>query len=215
MTKPYRTILIDDHQLFSDGLKTILNDTTDFRVVEQVYDSRQAQAVCAQHKPDLVLVDFNMPNLDGLAVVRQIRQLSFPCRIVVVSMYAEPAEVARFDALHVDGYLAKSISARRLLLLLEWVMLGERVFETDVVSVSPSVPPDYFWLKYQLTRREVEILKLVKAGLSSEQMADQLSLSYHTVQAHRRNIKRKLPFNTEKQFYDFLNKLEDKLTESD
>jgi DNA-binding NarL/FixJ family response regulator len=208
MTTPYRTILIDDHQLVSDGLKTILNNTPDFVVVEQVFDSQLACEVCAQHEPDLVLVDFNMPKLDGLAVVQQIQQLPFRCRLVVVSMYAEQPEITRFKVLNVDGYLAKSISAEQLLASLRRVMQGERVFVSDTVPSSPALPADYFWLNYQLTRREVDILKRIKAGLSSEQIAVALELSYHTVQAHRRNINRKLPFKTDKELYDFLNTLE-------
>ncbi len=208
MKKPYRTILIDDHQLFNDGMNLILTNSPDFTVVDQVYDSQLAYDACQKHQPDLVLVDFNMPHLDGLAVVRQIQQLPFRCRIVVVSMYAEKPEIARFNALNVDGYIAKTVPAERLLHLLEWVMLGERVIEADTVPCDPAVTPDFFWLKYQLTRREVEILKRIKAGMSSEQMATQLKLSYHTVQAHRRNINRKLPFKTNKEFYDFLDTLE-------
>jgi DNA-binding NarL/FixJ family response regulator len=209
MTKPYRTVLIDDHQLFNDGLKLILANSPDFTVVEQVFDSQLACEVCAQHQPDLVLVDFNMPHLDGLAVVQQIKQLPFRCRIVVVSMYAEQPEIARFKALNVNGYIAKTVPAERLLQLLEWVMEGERVFETDIVSATPATLPDFFWLRYQLTRREVEILQRIKAGLSSEQIAAELELSYHTVQAHRRNINRKLPFKTDKELYDFLDSLKD------
>jgi DNA-binding NarL/FixJ family response regulator len=204
MMNPYRTILIDDHPLFSNGLKATLNDSPDFVVVEQVADSRKAQAVCMQHEPDLVLVDFNMPNLDGLAVVRQLRQLPFRCRIVVVSMYADQPEITRFKALNVDGYLAKTVTSEDLLASLNRVMRGERVFVSDTAPASSTLPPDYFWINYQLTQREVDILKLVKAGKSSEQMAAALQISYNTVQTHRRNINRKLPFKTEKEFFDFL-----------
>jgi len=207
MKKPYRTILIDDHQLFNDGLSLILNNSPDFTVVAQVVDSQLARDACDQHRPDLVLVDFNMPNLDGLAVVAQIRQLPFRCRIVVVSMYAEQPEIARFMSLNVDGYLAKTIPAGQLLESLQRVMQRERVFLSDKLPVTSTLPPDYFWLNYQLTRREVDILKQLKAGLSSEQIAVALELSYHTVQTHRRNINRKLPFKTAKEFYDFLNTL--------
>ncbi len=208
MTTPYRTILIDDHPLFSNGLKATLNDSPDFRVVEQVSDSREAQAVCAQHEPDLVLVDFNMPNLDGLAVVRQLRQLPFTCRIVVISMYADQPEIARFKALNVDGYLAKTVTSEDLLASLNRVMQGERMFVSNTAPASATLPPDYFWITYKLTQREVDILKLVKAGKSSEQMAAALELSYHTVQTHRRNINRKLPFKTQKELFDFLDSVE-------
>lgn len=202
---PIRTILIDDHRLFNDGLSLVLRESPDFTVVEQVYDSRQAQEVCSRHKPDLVLVDFNMPYLDGLAVVKQLRQLQNPVKIVVISMYAEKREIARFDELLVDGYIAKTVAADRLLTLLRQVMAGTKVVETD----KPALPlsDDTFLVKYGLTKREIEILKRVKQDLTTEQIAAELSLSYFTVQTHRKNISQKLPFTTKKEFYDFLETL--------
>jgi DNA-binding NarL/FixJ family response regulator len=207
MKSPHKTLLIDDHQLFNDGLNLILTNSPDFRVAGQIFDPQLAREACAQYHPDLVLVDFNMPNLDGLAVVEQLRQLPFRGRIVVVSMYAEQPEIARFKTLNVDGYMAKTIPSEQLLESLRRVMQGERVFVTDKASTSSRTTPDYFWLNYQLTRREMDILQRIKVGMSSEQIATEFELSYHTVQAHRRNINRKLPFKTEKQFYDFLNLL--------
>ncbi|MBO0931572.1 response regulator [Fibrella aquatilis] len=204
---PTRTLLIDDHRLFNDGLSLVLRESTDFVVVEQVYDSRLALDACARHLPDLVLVDVNMPHYDGLAVVEQLRQLPTPGKIVIISMYAERHEIARFNALNINGYIAKTVAADRLLTLLRQVMAGKLVIETDAAP-SPALPAsDMARLTYGLTKREVEILKRVKQGLTSEQIADVLSLSYYTVQTHRKNISQKLPFTTKKDFYDFLETL--------
>ena len=205
---PIRTILIDDHRLFNDGLSLVLRESPDFVVVEQVYDSREAFATCFKHAPDLILVDFNMPYLDGLAVVKQLQQLSVPCKVVVISMYAEKREIARFDALNIAGYIAKTVAADRLLTLLKQVMQGQRVIETDTPESPTPLPGDGFRLKYGLTKREVDILKRVKQGLTTEQIADELCLSFFTVQTHRKNITQKLPFNTRKDFYDFLETLD-------
>lgn len=202
---PIRTILIDDHRLFNDGLSLVLRESPDFTVIEQVYDSRRAQEVCCRHKPDLVLVDFNMPHLDGLVVVKQLRQLQNPVKIVVISMYAEKREIARFDELLVDGYIAKTVAADRLLTLLRQVMEGTKVVETDKPTLLLS--DDAFRVKYGLTKREVEILRRVKLDLTTEQIAAELSLSYFTVQTHRKNISQKLPFTSKKEFYDFLETL--------
>lgn len=204
---PIRTILIDDHRLFNDGLSLVLRESPDFVVVEQVYDSREAFAACLRHTPDLVLVDFNMPHLDGLAVVEQIRQLPVACKVVVISMYAEKREIARFNALDIGGYIAKTVAADRLLTLLRQVMQGQQVIETDKAQGIDPLPGDVFRLRYGLTKREVEILKGVKRGLTTEQIADELCLSYYTVQTHRKNISQKLPFDNKKDFYDFLETL--------
>lgn len=200
-----RTILIDDHRLFNDGLSLVLRESPDFAVVEQVYDSRLALAACSKHAPDLILVDFNMPHLDGLAVVGQVKQLPDPAKIVVLSMYAEKREIARFDALLVDGYIAKTVTADRLLTLLRRVMMGERVVETD--GKTPPLTEDPFQARFRLTKREIEILKRVKQGLTTGQIAEEMCLSYFTVQTHRKNISHKLPFTTKKEYYDFLESL--------
>lgn len=203
---PTRTILIDDHRLFNDGLSLVLRESPDFIVVEQVYDSRLALDTCRRHAPELVLVDFSMPHLDGLAVVKQLQQLPGSCRIVIISMYAEKREIDQFRALSIDGYIAKTVTADRLLTLLRQVMHGQHVIETDRAP-SPAAPAPT-QPTYGLTKREIEILKRVKQGLTSEQIADELSLSFYTVQTHRKNISQKLPFSTKKQFYDFLTSLE-------
>ena len=204
---PTRTLLIDDHRLFNDGLSLVLREADDFVVVEQIYDSRQAFAACLRQAPDLVLVDFNMPHQNGLAVVEQLKTLPVPCRIVVISMYAEKREIARFQTLNVDGYIAKTATADRLLMLLRQVMQGQQVVETDTGPVVPSPPLDPVGVQYGLTKREIDILKQVRQGLTTEQIADALSLSYYTVQTHRKNISQKLPFDTKQDFHDFLNTL--------
>ncbi|NEU70030.1 response regulator transcription factor [Spirosoma agri] len=204
---PTRTILIDDHRLFNDGLSLVLRESPDFLVVEQVYDSRLALEACRRHAPELVLVDFSMPHLDGLAVVEQLQQLPGSCRIVIISMYAEKREIDRFRALNVDGYIAKTVAADQLLLLLGQVMQGEQVIQTDTGLQSAPPPDDRLRTTHGLTKREVEILKRVKQGMTTEQIAETLCLSYFTVQTHRKNISQKLPFMTKKAFYDFLETL--------
>ena len=201
-----RTILIDDHRLFNDGLSLVLRESPDFIVVEQIYDSRLALDACQRHAPDLVLVDFSMPYHDGLAVVEQLQQLPSRGKIVVISMYAEKREIARFSALNVDGYIAKTVAADQLLLLLRQVMVGQQVIEPDTILPS-LLPPDAVPLPYGLTKREVEILKRVRQDMTTEQIAAELSLSYFTVQTHRKNISQKLPFTTRQDLYDFLKTL--------
>lgn len=204
---PIRTILIDDHRLFNDGLSLILRKTTDFVVVDQVYDSRLACGSCARHRPDLILIDFNMPHYDGLAVVEQLRQLQIPGRVVIVSMYADKWEISRLSALNIDGYIAKTVTADRLLLLLREVVQGNVVIETDPVPRPLPAGQLSTLSTHGLTKREIEILRRVGQGLTSEQIADDLGLTYLTVQTHRKNITQKLPFSTQTELHTFLETL--------
>lgn len=107
-----KTMIVDDHTLFNDGLALILNESKLFEVVEQVFDSRIAYKRCLTKLPELVLLDLNMPHLNGLEVARQLINLSRKPKIVVISMYAEKKEVNSFKNLQVDGYLAKTIPSR-------------------------------------------------------------------------------------------------------
>ncbi len=198
-----KVLIIDDHPLFNDGMALILKESADFKVVGQVYDSRQALYQCRKLNPDLVLIDFNMPHLDGLEVVKQLRLFTQKCKIVIISMYAEPKEVLLFKESGVDGYLPKTIPVKELIKSLREVMEGVLVFTTMKPEKSPLIKDD-FAAKYRFSKREVEILKALKAGKNTEQIADSLNLSHFTVSTHRKHINKKLNLKTKQEFYDFL-----------
>ncbi len=202
------TIIIDDHSLFNDGLCLILKESGQFKVVEQVYDSRQAFSKCFLLRPPLVIVDYNMPHLNGLEVVKQIKSLNYGCKVVIVSMYAEKKEVALFEGVGVDGYITKTTPSDVLIPALQKIVCGERVFITHNFEKA-SVEKDAFAQANQLTKREREILKLIKAGYSTEQAAEILHLSFYTVETHRKNINQKMKFTTKKEWFDFLEKFEE------
>jgi DNA-binding NarL/FixJ family response regulator len=93
-----KTIIIDDHALFNDGMNLILKESGSFEVIEQIYDSRQAQSKCFSLKPELIIVDYNMPHLNGLEVVRQLNRLGIDTKTVIVSMYADKKEIELSDS---------------------------------------------------------------------------------------------------------------------
>ncbi|MFN8357686.1 MAG: response regulator transcription factor [Spirosomataceae bacterium] len=201
-------LIIDDHQLFNDGLALILKEAKDFKIVGQVYDSRQALYQCQTFNPDVVLVDFNMPYLDGLEVVKQLKAYAFKCKVVVISMYADSRELMLFKELGVNGFLPKTTPAGELRAALRDIVAGEQVFKSISVDKPESIKDD-FVLKYRLSKREVEILKALKEGNTSEQVAERLHLSYFTVQTHRRNINQKLNIKTQQDLFDFLKDFND------
>jgi len=198
-----KTIIIDDHSLFNDGLFLILKESGKFKVIEQIYDSRQAFSKCLSLKPALVIVDYNMPFLNGLEVVKQIKSLNDGCKVVIISMYADKKEVELFKEVAVDGYITKTTPSNVLIPALEKIMEWEQVFITHKFEKA-STQKDKFALSLHLTKREREILKILKAGHSTEQVAQTLGLSLYTVETHRKNINQKLGFTTKKEFYDFL-----------
>ena len=199
------TIIIDDHSLFNDGLSLILKESG-FKVIEQVYDSRQAYFKCYSLRPSLVIIDYNMPHLNGLEVVKQINSLDYGCKIVIVSMYADKKEIALFKEEGVDGYINKTTPAAELIQALNAILSGEKVFISNSI-VKSELLKDEFEKKHRLTKRELEILKLIKDDFTTEQIATSLNLSFYTVETHRKNIKHKLNFETKQEYYDFLKSL--------
>jgi len=196
-----KCLLIDDHHLFNDGLALILKESGKFDVIEQVYDSRQAYFKCMQRVVDLILVDYNMPHLNGLEVVKQLKTLSCSPKIVIISMYADTREIEQFEKLGANGYFSKTTPANLLVAHLLEVVNGKNYFD---YHRKENKPADNFYTKNQLTKREVEVLKLLKKEYTSEQIATEMGLSYYTIETHRKNINHKMKFASKKEFYDFL-----------
>lgn len=196
-----KCFIIDDHHLFNDGLALILKKSKKLEVIEQVYDSRQAYFKCMQHKADLILVDYNMPHLNGLEVVKQLKALAYSPKIVIISMYADKREIEQFEALGANGYFSKTTPADLLVSRLLQIIKGENYFD---YHKKENKPESHFYNKNQLTKREVGVLKLIKKEYTTEQIAAEMGLSYYTIETHRKNINQKMKFTSKKEFYDFL-----------
>jgi len=203
-----KTIIIDDHTLFNDGMNLILKESGSFEVIEQIYDSRQAQSKCFSLKPELIIVDYNMPHLNGLEVVKQLNTLGSDTKIVIVSMYADKKEIEIFKKESVNAYITKTTPGTQLIESLKKVMAGEKIFESKN-KVKTVIEKDIFANKHQLTKREMEILRLIKQEETTEKIAEMLNLSFYTVETHRKNINNKLKFKNKKQFYAFLETFEE------
>ena len=198
-----KTVIIDDHALFNDGLALILKESGQFEVAGQIYDSRQALHNCHQLMPDLILVDYNMPYLNGLEIVADLQTLLSKPKIVIISMYAEKRELKLFSAVNVDGYLSKTTPSAELIASLKKIVSGDKIMSAGAVQKEKSAK-DFFALKHQLTKREYEIVIGLKEGKTTEQIAQQLGLSYLTVETHRKNINAKLKLASKQEFFEFL-----------
>jgi DNA-binding NarL/FixJ family response regulator len=203
-----KTIIIDDHTLFNDGISLILKESGLFEVIEQIYDSRQAQTKCFSLKPELIIVDYNMPHINGLEVVKQLNALGSDTKIVIVSMYADKKEIERFKKEGVNAYITKTTPAAQLIESLKKVMEGVKIFESKN-KAKTVIEKDNFANKIQLTKREMDILRLIKQEETTEKIAEILNISFYTVETHRKNINQKLKFKTKKEFYAFLETIEE------
>jgi DNA-binding NarL/FixJ family response regulator len=198
MSLKTKILLVDDHHLFSDGIAGLLQKEDAFEVVGQIFDGNHVLATVHQKNPNLVLLDANLPNLSGKEIAERLKS-DFPkIKIMILTMYDESQLVREFQKIGVEGYLLKNSTKDELLSAIIKIMSGEKVFDNKL-SLMSSAPPfsgDEFQKRYLLTPRELEILRLIRKGHSSQAIADLTSLSLMTVKTHRRNIHFKLKTET-------------------
>lgn len=204
---PIRVLLADDHALFREGLAGIISTQPDMAVVGEAGDGLETIVKANELKPDLVLMDIQMPGCDGLEATFKIKK-ELPKTVVVVLTVREEEEKL-FEAIKsgAQGYLLKSIRSRELLDMLRGAMRGEAAISPTLAGqmleefrrISRQIPKDNQDKPVDLTNREQEVLSLVARGLSDKQIAVQLTISLHTVKSHLRNILSKLQVNSRRE----------------
>ncbi|GAB2556185.1 response regulator [Spirosoma areae] len=197
-TFPIKVLIIDDHRLFNDGLGLVLADAPDLTIVGHVYHSREASEQVRQLQPDVLVIDFNMPEIDGLELTRHLIGTLGPQRILILSMYGENRYIEDFRLAGASGYMLKTSTKDELLTAIRVVAQGQPFFDPKLADQKQFsiYSDDVFLRKYRLSPREVEIIRHIKAGLSSPQIAEKVNLSHHTIDTHRKNIHAKLGIST-------------------
>ncbi|GAB3946595.1 response regulator transcription factor [Spirosoma harenae] len=165
-----------------------------FGPIRQVFDGADLTYAIQAHSPDLLLLDINLPNLNGLDAARVLRQQVPTLKILLVTMYNHAHFVAEAKALDLEGYLLKDSPSDVLINGIHSVLNGARFFDPKLQS--PPNPADDFVKGFLLSRREKEIIKGLVSGKTAEQLADELHITYETVKSHRKNIYLKLGINS-------------------
>jgi len=195
MSKSTKLIIADDHLLFTEGIENILGMMPGFEVIAKVSNGKALLHTLNTLVPDIVLMDINMPILNGLEAAAFIRKSHPEVKIVFVSMYRSAQLIEEARALGASGFLLKDITAPVLKESILAVRDGGQVFldwEEPNSSKEIAFYNDPFMLPYKLSQRELEIIKLIKDGFSTKQIAQTLELSVYTVETHRKNINRKM-----------------------
>jgi len=189
------TILIaEDHPFVREGIKSYLERTTPHEVVAECTTGLEALAEANAKKPDLLLVDLRLPELDGLEVIRRISQDQPLARIIVLSMHAGAAYVTRAVRYGAHGYLLKNSDVQILAQAIEKVLDGGTFFSPAVASFITE--QGELTDRYDdLTTREREILQLVAEGKTAAEITNTLFISVRTVEKHRSNLMKKLGFH--------------------
>jgi DNA-binding NarL/FixJ family response regulator len=190
-------MLADDHQVLLDGITTILSADPEFDVIGSVNNGKELIHALKTHEADVVVMDLNMPRMDGLQTLEQLKRNNASVKIMVLSNYNQKELVRKVQESGADGYVLKSSSATDLLNSIKDVAKGIKLFPSveDESMITDSFFADEFLKKYNLTKREVEIIRHLAKGMSSKEICDVLHISNFTVDTHRRNILRKLNIN--------------------
>lgn len=201
MSNTIRVVLTDDHVFVRDGIKSLLENEANIKVVGEATDGLEALKVVETEKPDLLILDIRMPNLTGIEVVEKLRAQGNFVKIIMLSMHESEEYVLKSIRAGADGYLLKGSSKEEFLKAVHTVSNGGKYFSGDISSIligQLSNPAATMESKQSLdedmmiTKREKEILTLLLSGKGNKEIAEALDISKRTAEVHRFNLMKKL-----------------------
>lgn len=204
MGEKYSILIVDDHPLFREGLKTIIERSNRFEVVGEAGNGKEGLKKTRKLKPDLVMVDLSLPDTSGIQLTRDIRNTFSHIKVIIVTMHSKVDYIAEAFQAGANGYVVKESAAEGLMKGLETVLKGEYFLDSAVSSQVvetlmklPGKETKITDAQYgTLTAREQEILRLLAEGLSAKEIGEKLFISPKTVENHRANIMNKLDLHS-------------------
>jgi DNA-binding NarL/FixJ family response regulator len=201
-------LLVDDHKLIRDSWSFILNSDPRFLVIGETSSGDEAIEIAKNKRPQIVLMDVNMTPLNGFDATKLVRKYSPGSKVIGISMHSMPAYARRMLQMGAMGYVTKNSSKDEMIAAIIEVNSGKKYVCDEVKNIlaqqeleQESDQPDM----NVLSRREIEIVKLIKDGLSSKEVALRLDISLKTVEVHRYNILKKLNLKNTASLVNFIN----------
>lgn len=191
-------LVVDDHEMFSEALTLLLQQQSDVRLLGAAKDANTALRMCREQAPDVVLMDIDLPEVDGVEATRWIREACPKTKVIVITGLEDPVIVANAIAAGARGYVPKTRAVEDVLDVVQRAAAGEFVMpEADLAPVLAELragrePPSGRLGLRRLTPREAEILRALAAGSSIPEIAERLGITALTVQSHVKNILAKL-----------------------
>jgi two-component system, NarL family, nitrate/nitrite response regulator NarL len=194
-----KLLIADDHKLVIDGYVSILRDVDNIQVIGTASNGKEVLTLMETEQPDVILLDINMPVMDGIDTTRNVKMRRPNTKILILTMYNDSGLVKRLVALGVDGYILKNCTKKTLIDAIECVIDGKPYYDEDVTETILS----RFQQQSQtsagmvsLSQRELQIIRLIALGHTTTEIAKALDLSPHTIKTHRRNINQKLDIHS-------------------
>ena len=185
-----RVLCADDHPLILDGIARLLEREPDMVLVAEASDGIEAVKAFQEHKPDVILIDLQMPRMNGTEAISKIRELSPRARCVVLTTYSGDVQASRAFKAGAVGYLLKTMLRKDLTRTIRDVHSGQRHVPPEIACEMTK-----YYASDELSPREIEVLKTIAAGRSNKIVADRLQISQDTVKGHMRSILAKLNAN--------------------
>lgn len=215
MTSKKTLLIVDDHPLFREGLKTIIAGGPNFEVVGEAGNGREAMQMIGEKKPDLVLLDIALPDQTGIDMTGEIKRISPKTMVMIVSMHSKVDYIVKAFQAGATGYVVKDSAAERLLQGIEAVLKGEYFLDSSVshkvVQRLMEFPKEEAKITDRgydaLTSREQEVMVLLAEGRSAREIAEKLFVSPRTVENHRTSIMRKLDLHSNHELIRYAAKL--------
>jgi len=198
--KTTKILIVDDHEVVRDGLKNILTSLDNISIAGEAGNGEDAVKMYASLKPDLVIMDISMPGMNGIEATRVIKEKDPDARILILTMHDNQEYLNQIIRSGAKGFILKNTDKEELLEAVRTVSSGENFFSKDIskliidnyIRTAKDTEKNDGYKEVPLTKREIEILKLIASGYSNQEIANILYISYNTVDTHRKNIMHKL-----------------------
>ena len=197
-----KLIIAEDHTIVRDGLRSIFEADDELEVIGEAGDGMEAIRLINNSDPDILLIDLNMPKMDGISVIREVKKQSKKIKIVVLTMHKDEEYILEAFRSGADGYCIKTSPGKELLNALKIVLKGKQYVSPEIsdkvlegyIEGKKTIRQESSW--DGITRREREVLKLVGEGFQNKEISDYLCISVKTVEKHRANIMEKLDLHS-------------------